>query len=93
MPLLGVNYSQPFVGQIPNYESQDGQQFPSVFLPIPITKCSTLPTIRQQKVVNDGTILREVNDFIKFIAEHASEPLKGYTPDGKKKKKTKAEEL
>lgn len=35
---------------------------------------------------------REVKDFIKFIAEHASEPLKGYTPDGKKKK-AKAEEL
>lgn len=36
---------------------------------------------------------REVKDFIKFIAEHATEPLKGYDKDGKKKKKAKADEL
>jgi hypothetical protein len=36
---------------------------------------------------------REVNEFIKFIAEHATEPLKSYDRDGKKKKKAKADEL
>ncbi|KAL3080297.1 hypothetical protein niasHS_012402 [Heterodera schachtii] len=36
---------------------------------------------------------REVKDFIKFIAEQSTDPLKGYGRDGKKKKKAKAEEL
>ncbi|MFH4979771.1 hypothetical protein AB6A40_006480 [Gnathostoma spinigerum] len=31
---------------------------------------------------------REVKDFIKFIAEHATDGLKGYTKEGKKKKKS-----
>ncbi|CAD5210018.1 unnamed protein product [Bursaphelenchus xylophilus] len=31
---------------------------------------------------------REVKDFIKFIAQHSTDGLKGYTKDGKKKKKT-----
>lgn len=31
---------------------------------------------------------REVKDFIKFIAEHSTDGLKGYSRDGKKKKKT-----
>ncbi|KAI6241457.1 Protein disulfide-isomerase [Aphelenchoides fujianensis] len=31
---------------------------------------------------------REVKDFIKFIAEHSTDGLKGYDRDGKKKKKT-----
>ncbi|CAK5075673.1 unnamed protein product [Meloidogyne enterolobii] len=35
---------------------------------------------------------REVNDFIKFIAEHATDPLKGYGRDGKKKKAKKADD-
>uniref|UniRef100_A0A914REJ8 Thioredoxin domain-containing protein n=1 Tax=Parascaris equorum TaxID=6256 RepID=A0A914REJ8_PAREQ len=35
---------------------------------------------------------REVDDFVKFIAKHSTEGLKGYDRDGKKKKK-KAEEL
>uniref|UniRef100_A0A1I8B5H5 protein disulfide-isomerase n=1 Tax=Meloidogyne hapla TaxID=6305 RepID=A0A1I8B5H5_MELHA len=35
---------------------------------------------------------REVNDFIKFIAEQATNPLKGYGRDGKKKKAKKADE-
>ncbi|KAF7638195.1 Protein disulfide-isomerase [Meloidogyne graminicola] len=34
---------------------------------------------------------REVNDFIKFIAEQATNPLKGYGRDGKKKKVKKDE--
>jgi len=33
-----------------------------------------------------------VNDFIKFIAEHATDPLKGYGRDGKKKKAKKADD-
>lgn len=36
---------------------------------------------------------REVKDFIKFIAEQATEPLKGYGRDGKKKKAKKSDEL
>lgn len=36
---------------------------------------------------------REVKDFVKFIAEQATEPLKGYTREGKKKKVKKTEEL
>lgn len=36
---------------------------------------------------------REVKDFVKFIAEHSTDPLKGYTRDGKKSKSKKAEEL
>uniref|UniRef100_A0A915C788 Protein disulfide-isomerase n=3 Tax=Parascaris univalens TaxID=6257 RepID=A0A915C788_PARUN len=35
---------------------------------------------------------REVDDFVKFIAKHSTDGLKGYDRDGKKKKK-KAEEL
>jgi protein disulfide isomerase family A protein 3 len=31
---------------------------------------------------------REVKDFIKFIAEHSTDGLKGYNKDGKKVKKT-----
>ncbi|VDL74953.1 unnamed protein product [Nippostrongylus brasiliensis] len=31
---------------------------------------------------------REVNDFISFIAKHSTDGLKGYSRDGKKKKKT-----
>lgn len=34
---------------------------------------------------------REVNDFIKFIAEHSTDGLKGYSRDGSKKKKKKSE--
>lgn len=36
---------------------------------------------------------RELKDFIKFIAAQATEPLKGYDRDGKKKKAKKTEEL
>lgn len=35
---------------------------------------------------------REVDDFVKFIAKHSTDGLKGYDRDGKKKKK-KADEL
>lgn len=30
---------------------------------------------------------RELNDFVKFIAEHSTDGLKGYGKDGKKRKK------
>lgn len=36
---------------------------------------------------------REVDDFIKYIAQHSTDGLKGYDRDGKKKKKSKTDEL
>lgn len=36
---------------------------------------------------------REVNDFIKYLAKEATEPLVGYTRDGKKKKDSDKTEL
>lgn len=50
-----------------------------------------MPKSTKTPVSYDGG--REVKDFIKYIAKHSTDGLKGYDRDGKKIKKKKAEEL
>ena len=46
-----------------------------------------LPKDTKQPVPYNGG--REVDDFVKFIAQHSTTGLKGFSKDGKKKKASK----